>query len=932
MESGEFLRCSRCGKLTDVRKSDVEESEWDRYVCSECEGEEYGQVFVNWIQDRISPSTSEDTTGRFVLRELVQNADDVEAEIMVLRFCKKALYVYNDGFGFRSSVDNGPGDFERISSVLAKPKEKEFYTSGNFGTGFQTVYLFTNFPEVHSNGKSFRYDPTGPKKEALAGKDKIGSPYHDRKNKGAVFRLPWRTERNAVVKDKFFKDKELWKRWDEDDTYELFKELREYLHDSLLCCQHLKKIRIIWEGDNVNEGYQAERDFILKYIDNDGKIGKVTEGKGRGGLLPEDWKYEDKKEFKYFIGSTFVSNRSVKEDNITIIHIKNEDDKTSKMDIKTLTGSSCRLCKESYERYFESLKKENAIKKSDIHILIPLFKWEKRVGEKRRKAWTYSVIPLPKESGNNFTFTAHLFPKQTRESFEIHQEEAKREWLENVLQSGARLFLRTYELYIKMVHGMEELDDETKQAMILDYLPAQKLSDWVKVPLDDTEKKAKFLFGWDRIPGNDNDRLRETLIHDFGIDWAKNAKIEKTDRGKIIRVITVKNQILLKLNDENTEVSLIYGARTSRLSVKMENNDINIYEPPLDEYVFAEVFSKEILVSDGEWHTPLGSEEFIPFPRNEKERWLLDKMDIVTFTDSFLKHPRFKELQEFRKRLMDEIAMTDGRFESYYNKYFFDQIKDTNGKVTYGSATIDKELIENLIEHCLVSPCARIMDSLKIIPNKQGTLCSPKELRKEPEGDFRELRSIIPSYLYPHEDFESKVKVYINEINDPIELLEGIKENKVILENDTKLTRMCYEWLEKSDKKLPKDIKDYPLVLDDNGHMVPINDVFWTPTHHHDLIKDFLISQKGESHLVSKSILTDFEDFICKSLKVQILDYHEIITKYRNAIEGTEQQKIELQAIMAEGIMLGLANRSWQADEVNELHFLPGERGIGNPS
>ncbi len=307
MIKDEYIICSNCGKETNKPKKHVEEGEWKTYKCSTCEGTNYGQKFINWIADRISPSTSDDTTGRFVLRELIQNADDVEANMVILRFREDALYVYNDGFGFRSQIDGGDGDFERISSVLAKHKEKEFYTSGNFGSGFQTVYLFTNFPEVHSMCKSFRYDPTVPKKIKLENEDEIESPYCEMRNKGAVFRLPWRKENNAIYND-FFKEESVWKRWDGDKIYELFKELRDYLHDSLLCCQHLKKIRILWEVDEPRQGYQVERDFILKYVDYDGKVGKILEGNGFGGLLSEEWTYTGKKDFEYLIGSTFVTD------------------------------------------------------------------------------------------------------------------------------------------------------------------------------------------------------------------------------------------------------------------------------------------------------------------------------------------------------------------------------------------------------------------------------------------------------------------------------------------------------------------------------------------------------------------------------------------------------------------------------------------------
>lgn len=70
------------------------------------------------------------------------------------------------------------------------------------------------------------------------------------------------------------------------------------------------------------------------------------------------------------------------------------------------------------------------------------------------------------------------------------------------------------------------------------------------------EKTQKYLFSWDEIPGNDNGKLIDFLEKNFNIDWVKTAKIQKIDDGKTIRVYTEKNSLLLKLNDEKTEVNL----------------------------------------------------------------------------------------------------------------------------------------------------------------------------------------------------------------------------------------------------------------------------------------------------------------------------------------------------------------------------------------
>lgn len=845
-EMNDYLICSKCQKETDVKKEDVPEMEWHQWKCSNCDGEFYGQEFINWIADRISPSTSEDSTGRFVLRELVQNADDVEAESIIFRFCEDALYVYNNGFGFRSNIENGPGDFDRISRVLAKPKEKEYYTSGNFGSGFQTVYLFTNYPEIHSHGKSFRYDPTIPKKISLDDDKKIPSPYRkNNEKKGVVFRFPWRTEENAIVnKDgrTIFEEKQIWRRWDYNARILLYDQLKEYLHDSLLCCQHLKSIRILWEIDDKKADYQVERDFALNYIGNNGKIGVVKEESGKGGLQSDDWQYNDSNDFRYLIGSGFVHDVTKKEP--SIYTIVTEDDGNLNVELEYDAKFDQLL---SYEDYYTYLRKKRAIKKSDIHILLPLFPWQSRTRDYERKAWSYSVVPLPKESGNNFTMTAHLFPKQTREDFELHQEDAKREWLEMVLLSAAKLYLDTYSDYIDVLHDIG-FDNHSKQKMLLDYLPEPKLGKWINVSLDDED---------------------------------------------------VESQI--------------------------------------QEDFFVQVFSKKILLYKDIWYSPFsynpnkkGIESLngiVVLPRDQNERWLLQRMRKVAFTEEFLNHHRFKELKEFSSYLEDKIKMTDERFVHVYNKFQEKIGKKDNLIYEYGP--LDKDFIDKLISHCLLTNRTEQMRSISIIPNKKGEMCGPSKLKREPDGEYSILYDVIPSHLSPHQDFGHKVKEFIDPIKDPEDLLKGIKENKSTFENKIGLATKCYEWLDASRMKLPDNITEYPIVLDSKGHLQTINDVFWVPDNHHDIINDILGTLNNNTKLVSKQILSNFEDFICKKLRVEMLDYSIVLNMYASEIEGITDEKKELQSIIVEGILLGLENGVWNISDLNDmvklsnLRFLP---------
>ena len=91
-------------------------------------------------------------------------------------------------------------------------------------------------------------------------------------------------------------------------------------------------------------------------------------------------------------------------------------------------------------------------------------------------------------------------------------------------------------------------------------------------------REFNYLFSWDEIPGNDNNKLIKYLIQKFGIDWVKDGKIEKNDDGKAIIVRTDQKILSLKLNNEKTNVNLeIDDGSTVEFIVKLENSKLNIY-------------------------------------------------------------------------------------------------------------------------------------------------------------------------------------------------------------------------------------------------------------------------------------------------------------------------------------------------------------------
>jgi hypothetical protein len=86
------------------------------------------------------------------------------------------------------------------------------------------------------------------------------------------------------------------------------------------------------------------------------------------------------------------------------------------------------------------------------------------------------------------------------------------------------------------------------------------------------------LFSWGNVPGAHNGRLLRYLVDDIGIDWARSAKIRKSDDGKTIHIFRDVNsaEIIIHEVKENAILKISDG-RIHSLKVKKENGKLNIY-------------------------------------------------------------------------------------------------------------------------------------------------------------------------------------------------------------------------------------------------------------------------------------------------------------------------------------------------------------------
>jgi hypothetical protein len=62
----------------------------------------------------------------------------------------------------------------------------------------------------------------------------------------------------------------------------------------------------------------------------------------------------------------------------------------------------------------------------------------------------------------------------------------------------------------------------------------------------------KYIFSWDKVPGIDEDKLKEFLKKTFYQEWMEGAKIEKSKDGRSIRISNVNNSVSIQLDDTQT--------------------------------------------------------------------------------------------------------------------------------------------------------------------------------------------------------------------------------------------------------------------------------------------------------------------------------------------------------------------------------------------
>jgi len=92
-------------------------------------------------------------------------------------------------------------------------------------------------------------------------------------------------------------------------------------------------------------------------------------------------------------------------------------------------------------------------------------------------------------------------------------------------------------------------------------------------------RKRGYLFCWNKVPGDDNERLIRYLKEDRDIGWVELAEIRKSDDGKTIRLHTNENSVEIMIDETGKKAILkTDDGRTHDLNIKTKNDKLNIFE------------------------------------------------------------------------------------------------------------------------------------------------------------------------------------------------------------------------------------------------------------------------------------------------------------------------------------------------------------------
>ena len=164
--------------------------------------------------------------GSAIAGEMIQNADDAEADRISFHF-------RDDSFVVQNTSTFSEHDFESITDIAKGEKAPEEGKIGTWGTGFLSVFHISDAPELLSAGEHIIFGPT---------QDEL--PVFETGIKDYTeFRLPWRRQETELSR-KLEADV-----WQNEDISRLKEQLTVDIYRLVLFLRHVRTIEV-YEGKN----------------------------------------------------------------------------------------------------------------------------------------------------------------------------------------------------------------------------------------------------------------------------------------------------------------------------------------------------------------------------------------------------------------------------------------------------------------------------------------------------------------------------------------------------------------------------------------------------------------------------------------------------------------------------------------------------------
>ncbi len=216
------------------------------------------------------------------LRELIQNADDAQADRVAIKIDESGMTFLNDGKTMTSDTETGMGTVEAIMYIEGGSKKDEEKTSGNFGTGFRSCHLYSEEAEIVGDviidGETRKpmvaicspyttevdYEQMG-RYVSLKTRDDSKRPKRtvlpesvDRD--GVCFRFPWRRSVTSKLASKE------WEAmlWPDEKIEELIEDFVKEIPRIIIGCRWIREAVFVIETDSTKGTHFWVKDFNIE--------------------------------------------------------------------------------------------------------------------------------------------------------------------------------------------------------------------------------------------------------------------------------------------------------------------------------------------------------------------------------------------------------------------------------------------------------------------------------------------------------------------------------------------------------------------------------------------------------------------------------------------------------------------------------------------